>query len=406
MMTPAAEPARTRPRWRCALTLAAASLAVGGCQSFMPKSETHSSKADWEHSYFVNHRAPYAKLEVEIDVVQGTAPSSRELRELQAFLNRFCDKPGGITLRISDIIPRSVAATRGGDSLALEYCGGPSDAQTAYLYLIYYDSRLRGPDVTVDKPSFSSHFPTIYIDRGYRLSGNPYAGTFARAILLHEAGHALGLCATTNHHGAEGHCTNDACLMAPALNFSVRRFLTLRNPWTNRALCPDCVAELERNKTIAPAHTQHYRDGYLIRNETGYHILTAPALLYVHFGDASGLPDEELVTWRNKSAGQLARGEIGFAAATNTFQLDGNLDALARFAGEKDHQVHDLAQHLLEDIAGKVEKLAADDAELARTVLSDDFIRTMENFPDLHNKLTQLRSRLAPAATDSKNTND
>lgn len=405
MAAPPAGPSHPRARWRFALALATAALAGGGCQTFMPKSDNESSKKGWEHSYFLNHRVPYAKLEVEIDVVQGTAPSSGELRELQAFLERFCDKPGGITLKIDDLIPRRLAATRGVESLALEYCRGPTDPQAAYLYLIYYDTRLRGPGVSVDKPAFSHLFPTIYIDRGYRIRGNPYPSTFARAVLLHEAGHALGLCASDNHHGAEGHCIDEKCLMAPALHFSIPRFFMLRNPWVNRALCGDCVDELARNKTNAPGRTQHYRNGYVVRSEGGYHLLTAPGLVYVHFGDDDLPPNEEFITWRNKIAGEMARGETVLAYATNTFDLVQHLDAVAHLAREKDEKLHDIAQRLFADFAGKLEQLATEDADTARTILTDALLRSMDRFPDLQDKVTQIRSRLGPAASvESKTT--
>jgi hypothetical protein len=50
---------------------------------------------------------PYTRLYVEADMVEGAEVPQKWLDELRAFLSRYCDKPGGITVVRDDPIPLS-----------------------------------------------------------------------------------------------------------------------------------------------------------------------------------------------------------------------------------------------------------------------------------------------------------
>lgn len=354
---------------------------------------------DWDHTYLLNHARPYAKLVVEIDAVAGAAPSRTELRELEALLKRYCAKPGGVTLRVDQVIPRHVARARTVESLALEYVDGPADEEAAFLYLIFYDTRLRGPAAVVSKPSFSPFpFPSIAIDRAYRMRGNLYRGTFDRAVLRHETCHALGLCAQASRHALNGHCIDDTCLMYSNLFFSVGRFLTLRNPWKNTALCRDCEAELQHNMAVAPKPNERFWRGYLCRIEDGYQVLGLPGFVYVHFGEPLAEPDRELTEWRQQTAAAMAGDDTVLSAATNTFDPWQHVPALARFSREPEPTLRELAQKLFERIAAALTTMATTDPAEARSTLSDGLIEAAAPFPAVQAALAALRQRIAEPA--------
>src|SRR5688500_7411888 len=285
---------------RASLVAMACCFGLGGCHIF-PKTSTVLSTSDWEHTNLYNHRAPHSRLLVEIDAVEGQGPTKDELRSLEEFLRRYCDKPAGITIKVDSIIPRGTALGRTAESLALEFMAGSTEADTAFLYIIFYHARLRGKGVATENPSFSPlPHPIVYIDRSYHMLGNPYPATFARAVLLHETGHALGLCATTNHHGGGGHCKTSSCRMNPSIAFNPYRFITLRNPWTNTALCSHCVTQLEQYKSTPSTPNVDFWHGYYRFTQAGYQAFGAPGLYYVKFGDPLTVPHDAL---------QEARGE-------------------------------------------------------------------------------------------------
>jgi hypothetical protein len=374
--------------------LTACVVALGGCQLF-PRTSTVSSKDDWSHSNLYNHRAPHSRLLVEIDAVEGQRATKDELRALEEFLRRNCDKPGGITLRVDSIIPRQTALGRTAESLAAEFMCGHTTPDTAYLYIIFYHARLRGKDVATENPSFSHlPHPVVYIDRSYRMLGNPYPATFARAVLLHEAGHAVGLCATTNHHGREGHCINVNCRMNSAINFNPYRFLTLRNPWTNTALCADCIAELERNKSNPSHATVEFWHGYFRRTEPGYEILGVPGLYYVRFGAPLTTPSDELREARRQAIAGLATGEYSFWATAEAFDPWEHREAFGRFVREKEPPLRLLARDVFKKIFEHLDDLAVTESDAVRESLTDEFIAMAEEFPEQHAQLLALREEL------------
>ena len=371
---------------------------TAGCQVF-PHTDTEPSKQGWEHSNLYNPRAPYPKLFVEIDAVEGTGPTPTELRALEEFLQRHCDKPDGIRLKIDSMIPRRVAMGRSAESLALEYVQGPPDERSAFLYLLFYNGRWRGSDAKSENPAFTPQpFPIIWIDRSYRMLGNPYGGTFARAVLLHETGHALGLCATDNHHGKEGHCTNEACVMSSAINFQIRRFLTLRNPWTNTTLCQDCTDELARNKAATANAKFDFWRGYFRRKEDGYQVLGLPSLTYVNFGEPLAEPPEDLVQLRRELMSEMARGESLGRWTVRRFDPWENFAAFNRFTREKNDQVRAIARRVFDSIVVELEEHADTESARILELLTDEFIAAAQDFPEQHEKLVAIREEASAPA--------
>lgn len=401
LMSSSADTAGCRCRLIGAAMLCAA-LLMTGCQ-IVPKTSGESSKSDWVHSNLYNSRAAYPKLFVEIDVVAGQGPTRSELRDLEAFLRQYCDKPGGITIKVDNVIPRRAVVGRPAELLALEYLNGPPDDQSAFLYILFYNTRLRGKDVLTDAPSFSPlPHPIVWIDRSYRFLGNPWPSTFRRTVLLHEIGHALGLCATSNHHATGGHCTNDDCRMNPALNFDLRRFVLLRNPWSNRSLCAECAGDLARNKESPVNPTLDFWHGYFRRREEGYQVLGIPGLTYVHFGDPLVEPSEALKQTRREALAKLIQTKDTAFVSIEAFDPWEHFPAFKRFTTETNYGLRLVTQEVFAVMAKHIAELAKTDMNRAREYLSDELIALACDYPEQHRKFTELRAELHAARTDER----
>jgi hypothetical protein len=373
--------------------------AYSGCQTTPAKPPL----LGWEDHRFSNHSRPYDSLLVEIDAVEGTQPSAHELAELESFLRRVTDKPGGIRIKVDNIIPREIARQRGPDALALEYLNGPEDGRAAFLYMFYYRSRLAGLFVKADNPQFT-YFPhpcSVFIDRSFLpVLSLFYRKDLRRAIVLHEAAHALGL-AKNPAHSKEGHCIDSRCLMSPSIVFNGRRFFTFRQPWLNTTFCSDCEQDLENYKRSEPRPNERLWNGYFVHEGNGYQFYTLPGFVYVHVGAATDFSAEALVAARRTAVAEGKSG-INFSATTNTFNPSEHSAALALLAREKNEILRDLARSVFERCVVLSEEHIPTEPDTVRALLSDELIAAAEDFPEVQAKLKAVREKVtAPAAGGS-----
>jgi hypothetical protein len=222
---------------------------------------------------------------VEVDAVKGCEPKEAALRKLHDFLSSYCNKPDGIEIVRSDVIPVPAARGVSAQALARKYMNGPDSTNTAssaYLYVLYYDDTLsRYSGVTrflhrgANPYTEVAPYPAIYLNTRFSL------GLALNGILLHEAGHALGL-VDRQLHARNGHCRNGGCLMGTHVDYLLQfRWLPGRNHDT---LCSDCVAELSQSSTQQPPANLRFVGPVLVRSEAGYHVLNLPGRLGVVTG--------------------------------------------------------------------------------------------------------------------------
>lgn len=169
--------------------------------------------------------AVYTSLVVEVDHVQGQTPSSTALALLEQRLEERCAKPGGVTIIVDDAIPSagttySVAQNR---ALERQHRDLTSSGTTAAFYVLYLDGRSdqdgAGGDVLgwAHGPSSVGLFrETIQSTANLLVTAPEIEG----AVLVHEAGHLLGLVNTgtpmvASHEDAahRGHDVDDGCIM-------------------------------------------------------------------------------------------------------------------------------------------------------------------------------------------------
>jgi tetratricopeptide (TPR) repeat protein len=236
--------------------------------------------------------SPYKRLYVEVDAVEGCVPSDAVLNKLHDFLVIHCDKPDGINIVRGDVIPSATARGMPLRALARKFINGPPDLATsappAYLYVLFYDpalcdkpaatnaSQLTASTASAREPTpqrphvdFLPYPPVMYI--------NPRYGP-ARVqadLLIHEAGHELGLAGRTND-ASDYHCLDENCLMNWTLRYHIGRRLLGKDPIKQHHLCERCLAQLAESAKQPPPANIRFVGPVLVRSETGYHVLSLP----------------------------------------------------------------------------------------------------------------------------------
>jgi hypothetical protein len=248
-----------------------------GCASRKeaPKTAGANPTAFWRpHLLYLNAK-PHDLLYVEVDAVEGCQPSKEELKALGGVLQAHCEKPHGIEIHQSSVIPKAKAKGLSRRELARSWMNGPTASERfpAYLYVLYYDGRLGGRKEEARAKPHTELLPypsAIFINRGYKPSLGRWMTT---TIIQHEVGHVLGL-AMREKNAKAGHCTEKECLMQPKVAVHILRLLTGRDPVTQKKFCQHCLKQLETSTKQPPAKNLSFIGPVLVREEKGYRVLS------------------------------------------------------------------------------------------------------------------------------------
>jgi hypothetical protein len=245
--------------------------------------------------------SPHAQLYVEVDAVEGCAPKEVALQKLRDFLARYCNKPDGLEIVRSDVIPAKAARGVSPRALARTYINGPqktNGSSPAFMYVLYYNYALsrdfdadnilhRGartmpvrPPQTANPYAETYLYPAIYFNTRFSF------GLAMNEILLHETGHLLGM-VNRPAHACDGHCLNPGCQMNTHLQY-LRQFRWLPGR-KQSSLCAECATELATTSTQPPRLNVRYIGPVLVRSERDYHVLSLPdrlGLIVGSFTDA------------------------------------------------------------------------------------------------------------------------
>lgn len=267
-------------------------LMIAGCSAPKTKySETASSTSpltpeSWKPSLIYLLEDPYPSLYVEVDAVVGCEPKDETLQALREFLTKYCNKPGGIKIAQSDTIPVENAREISEQALARLYIDGPnkdSDPESAFLYILFYDSTLSPlsdacnllPHSKKKKSYATSNFyPAIYFN--IRSATGYFRSKMSKYLLLHEAGHILGLVNKPSPIGH--HCTDKTCLMYPTL-YTERLLLGQQ-----KKLCYQCEVDLTTDSKLPPLTAISFNGAVGVRAETNYYVLSLPGRLRIGSG--------------------------------------------------------------------------------------------------------------------------
>jgi hypothetical protein len=291
-----------RLKFFASLVLVTDCLLLAGCSTrTMSRSQEHADGAQLHEAsqpdllYLL--ASPHSRIHVEVDAVQGCVPKERALQQLQDFLSAYCHKPDGVEIVRSDVIPIADARGISPRALARKFINGPDRTNAsppAFLYVLYYDDTLSRYSFVprflcrgTNPYSETSPYPAIYFNTRYSL------GIAKNEILLHEAGHLLGLVNRPTRARGD-HCLDWSCLM------NTGRGYLLQFRWLpgmpERPLCAACVAESRQRSSQPPPSKLRYVGAVLLRSETGYHVASLPDRLGVLVGSCTEQDCEEFFT--------------------------------------------------------------------------------------------------------------
>ncbi|HEX5219511.1 MAG TPA: hypothetical protein VFZ59_08075 [Verrucomicrobiae bacterium] len=320
---------------------------------------------NWHLSYLQSNRHP--SLYVEVDAVEGAEPTENMLKMLDAFLRKHCDKPGGITIERSSVIPRKAARGYSADSLAAGYLEGPpvqtNRTPPAFLYILFYDSRvnanaLQSPRDASQRPlrdplpvemsrrqdphvNFIPEYPAmIYFDAVF-VSDLLSPQELPEMTLLHEAGHTLGLVSREGRIKT-AHCTNSLCLMQPT--FRLRYFFIpwLKDKRPKAELCDKCDEELGQRRSLTATNRTRFVGPVLVRTTPAYSVFNLPGGFALYSGN---LVDQEAWAF-------LKQFKERFASSR------GKLERWSAYKVESDNDLPAVIQAALEDPSPDIRRLA------------------------------------------------
>jgi len=237
--------------------------------------------------------SPHSRLYVEVDAVEGCVPKEITLQNLRNFLSKYCNKPDGIEIVRSDVIPVGAARGISEKALARKYVNGPArttGSPLAFMYILFYNDALCKGSIKVKHSGATtaqgsprratnpytdiSPYPAIYFNTRYVPW---YFPGMEKKGLLHEAGHMLGL--VRRPADVFLHCNNRPCLMNS--NLSAHRLLFGQQ----KRICPQCAAELAEDLMQPSPSNLRFVGSVVVRSEADYHVLSLPDRLEVIVGN-------------------------------------------------------------------------------------------------------------------------
>ena len=282
--------------------LAVGCLIVAGCST--PKTDSSRPEySSWQPYLLYSLSAPHPRLVVEVDAVEGAEPDQARLDRLRQFLAAHCHKPGGIELVRGDVIPRATARGVSPNALARHYLNGPPENASApppaFLYVLFYDQALSNKRVGKSPGHLPNpknpHVDLLPYPSAIFINTRFGPKTIWNEILEHEAGHVLGLVGRSNY-AAGYHCLDEDCMMNSSFRFHIGRFISGRDPFIQRQLCPRCEADLSGRAFEPPPANLRFVGPVLVRSEAGYHVLSLPFRAKIVLGD---LTDQDCRNFAN-----------------------------------------------------------------------------------------------------------
>jgi hypothetical protein len=242
------------------LAMAVCAALASACSS---GTEPGGGNGDYDHA-----RAPGASardlltaddfdsLLVQVQYVQGFAPTAQGLQHLEDFLEARLHKPGGVTVEVGLPLPspgRATHTTAQVRAMQQQYRSAYTEGRTLALHLLYLDGEYDGaPNVL--GIAYANTSMAIFAEKIQQHTGGVLQPSFATVegtVAQHEVGHLLGLVNNGTPMQAEhqdepngSHCDDPDCLM----HYAVRTTDFIQNLLGGMpTLDPDCLADLAAN---------------------------------------------------------------------------------------------------------------------------------------------------------------
>ncbi len=226
---------------------------------------------------------PYPRLYVQVDAVEGCEPDEASITAVRSTLSRYCDKPGGIEIVRTNIIPREKVRGLAETMVAIHHMQGPPDSPkrppAAYMYILFYNSGALGTSITREPraPYVPTDYPcAVFVDTAYM---GPHRKRLEPRLLTHELYHTLGLVKISSR-GDENHCRSRSCLMYHSYSLDECLY---RGGDRNYGICGKCKRDLQTAKASAPNTQMSFQGPILVRRESGYWVGLLPSYVGLYF---------------------------------------------------------------------------------------------------------------------------
>jgi predicted Zn-dependent protease len=204
----------------------------------------------------------YTSLSIDLVYVTGYEPTSEALRELELFLEKYVNKPEGISISLSAIPPPGVGSYSL-EELKLvekEHRTAFSSGQNIAVFIFFADdkSETAGQNLVIGK-AYKNTSIVIFEKEIRELADR--SSSISRSLiehttLRHEFGHLFGLVnngspAQSDHEDKDpknrAHCNKEGCLMVASLDFGNSSALDLFKNETPADFDASCRLDLKAN---------------------------------------------------------------------------------------------------------------------------------------------------------------
>ncbi|WP_029035696.1 hypothetical protein [Salinimicrobium terrae] len=211
-------------------------LLLAGCTPDTPENEASAHRNDLvlgaSARDFLSDEV-FTSLELEVVYVTGYEPAQEALQSLVTFLNRYTNKPGGISIR-----PRAIASPEVGTYSIEEIKNVEKKNRTVFskdeklaAFIFFADDKSEDSEEKhrILGKAYMNTSLVIFENEIDEMAGSVSKSEIQTVTLHHEFGHLFGLVnngtpAQSEHEDPEkknrAHCSVEGCLMAAAIEFS------------------------------------------------------------------------------------------------------------------------------------------------------------------------------------------
>ncbi|NJY63376.1 hypothetical protein HC174_11505 [Salinimicrobium sp. CDJ15-81-2] len=203
----------------------------------------------------------FTALEIEIVYVTGFEPTPSALNNLKIFLNKYINKPDGITIKTRAVASPNLGTYSREEYLALEktHRTSFSSGKTLSTFIFFADEKSVDSEENkkIIGKAYMNTSMIIFDKEVLEMSGSSLSRSEIQTTALHhEFGHLFGLVnngspAQTPHEETESskkaHCVVDGCLMAASIAFGSSPFSYLEDGENIVDFDEKCQLDLKAN---------------------------------------------------------------------------------------------------------------------------------------------------------------
>ncbi len=203
----------------------------------------------------------YTKIIMEIDYVDGYAPSPQALSCLKSTINQYCDKQNVQDEKNGFPSSKSSYSEEDIRELEVEHRNYQRSGNTITLYILYLNGKYAENEDVLGL-AFGPSSIAIFKERIYEIDIPWWASSFIdhsdyeKSVVVHEFGHLIALVnigyeSEKNHESSyEHHCVHEECVMYHAVEtVSILNLITREDPEPPFEFYTDCQYDINKIKS-------------------------------------------------------------------------------------------------------------------------------------------------------------